>query len=202
MLGDAHGPGADDLVGGEIDLRRDLDVGSGEAGLILDRRPVRGVHGGAVGLVFGRVVAQKGPVEARGPAGGQNRVVGGEHRLGDASEGGHVAAEARLVVVARHRAEAPRSISTVFCGSAKRSSPRSRTGLKTTTFAPRWAARRRSPSMRGWLVPGFWPTTKIASAFSKSSSSTVPLPTPMAACSAMPLASWHMLEQSGKLLVP
>jgi len=52
------------------------------------------------------------------------------------------------------------------------------------------------------LVPGFWPTQKIASAFSKSSSRTVPLPMPIASISATPLASWHMFEQSGKLLVP
>ena len=44
--------------------------------------------------------------------------------------------------------------------------------------------------------------TKMASACSKSSSSTVPLPTPMLWRSATPLASWHMFEQSGKLFVP
>ena len=33
--------------------------------------------------------------------------------------------------------------------------------------------------MRGWLVPGFCPMTKIACASSKSSSVTVPLPAPM-----------------------
>ena len=34
-------------------------------------------------------------------------------------------------------------------------------------------------SIRGWFVPGFWPITKIASASAKSSSETVPLPTPI-----------------------
>jgi len=57
-------------------------------------------------------------------------------------------------------------------------------------------------SMRGWLVPGFWPMTKIASAFSKSSRLTVPLPTPITFSKAQPLDSWHVLEQSGKLFVP
>ncbi|MNJ51328.1 hypothetical protein D3C77_466280 [compost metagenome] len=56
--------------------------------------------------------------------------------------------------------------------------------------------------MRGWLVPGFWPQTKMASACSKSSNVTVPLPTPTLWPKATPLASWHMFEQSGKLLVP
>ena len=56
--------------------------------------------------------------------------------------------------------------------------------------------------MRGWLVPGFWPKMKIASACSKSASDTVPLPTPICSPSATPDGSWHMFEQSGKLLVP
>jgi hypothetical protein len=37
---------------------------------------------------------------------------------------------------------------------------------------------------------------------SQSVMSTVPLPVPMAAASARPLASWHMFEQSGRLFVP
>ena len=35
-----------------------------------------------------------------------------------------------------------------------------------------------------------------------SSSDTVPLPMPMVGFSAEPDDSWHMLEQSGRLLVP
>lgn len=46
------------------------------------------------------------------------------------------------------------------------------------------------------------PITKIASAFSQSARSTVPLVVPRDAASARPLASWHMFEQSGRLLVP
>ena len=62
---------------------------------------------------------------------------------------------------------------------------------------------RASVSMRGWLVPGFWPRMKMGSALAKSSSLTVPLPMPMhARVSAVPLDSWHMFEQSGRLLVP
>ena len=56
--------------------------------------------------------------------------------------------------------------------------------------------------MRGWLVPGFWPVTTITCAFSKSSSVTVPLPMPIVSDSPQPLDSWHMFEQSGRLLVP
>jgi hypothetical protein len=43
---------------------------------------------------------------------------------------------------------------------------------------------------------------KIASACSKSSSVTVPLPTPIDWARPTLVASWHMFEQSGKLLVP
>ncbi|MNS92648.1 hypothetical protein D3C72_1267910 [compost metagenome] len=48
----------------------------------------------------------------------------------------------------------------------------------------------------------FWPITKIASACSKSSSTMVPLPTPITGGRPRLVGSWHMFEQSGKLLVP
>ena len=35
-----------------------------------------------------------------------------------------------------------------------------------------------------------------------SSRDTVPLPMPMVCVSAVPLLSWHMFEQSGRLFVP
>ena len=37
---------------------------------------------------------------------------------------------------------------------------------------------------------------------SKSARETVPLPTPIISESPLPLDSWHMFEQSGRLLVP
>src|SRR5262245_66313254 len=43
---------------------------------------------------------------------------------------------------------------------------------------------------------------KMQSALSKSSSSTVPLPMPIDFGRPTLVASWHMFEQSGKLLVP
>ncbi|MNV41984.1 hypothetical protein D3C71_1336410 [compost metagenome] len=87
-------------------------------------------------------------------------------------------------------------------GLAKRSRATSFKLLKVTIWHPWRAALRRAFIMRGWLVPGFWPKTKMALAASKSSSTTVPLPIPTDWMSPTPLASWHMLEQSGKLLVP
>jgi hypothetical protein len=75
-------------------------------------------------------------------------------------------------------------------------------GVDAMMAQPRRAACWRVVSMRGWLVPGFWPMTKIASARSKSSRLTVPLPTPSVSPRPKPLDSWHMLEQSGRLLVP
>jgi len=43
---------------------------------------------------------------------------------------------------------------------------------------------------------------KTASQWSESSSVTVPLPTPIGSGKPTLVASWHMFEQSGKLLVP
>ncbi|MNE44887.1 hypothetical protein D3C80_1391420 [compost metagenome] len=94
------------------------------------------------------------------------------------------------------------SISNGCCGCWKRSRPRSLSGFRQITWAPRLTASRSGSSMRGWLVPGFWPMTKIASASSRSWNTTVPLPTPRVSDMPAPLASWHMFEQSGKLLVP
>ena len=56
--------------------------------------------------------------------------------------------------------------------------------------------------MRGWLVPGFCPAMTIRSAFVMSSTVTEPLPMPIASTNAAPDDSWHMFEQSGRLLVP
>ena len=57
-------------------------------------------------------------------------------------------------------------------------------------------------SIRGWLVPGFWPAMMMRSAASTSVTLTDPLPMPIASINAWPDDSWHMLEQSGRLLVP
>ena len=69
-------------------------------------------------------------------------------------------------------------------------------------LAPFSLAFTRVESMRGWLVPGFCPAMRIRSACSRSGTDTEPLPIPMLSTSALPDDSWHMLEQSGMLLVP
>ncbi len=51
-----------------------------------------------------------------------------------------------------------------FCGLRKLSSPASRNGLMVRNFAPRRLASSSAVSMRGWLVPGFWPMITISSA--------------------------------------
>ncbi len=93
-------------------------------------------------------------------------------------------------------------IATACCGWTKPSIARSRIGFTETIEQPRRLAFSSSVSIRGWFVPGFWPMTQIWSARPKSSSVTVPLPTPIDAAIATPLLSWHMFEQSGKLFVP
>ncbi len=96
----------------------------------------------------------------------------------------------------------PVVISTGDWGDLKRSSDRSRKGLKATIGAPRRATSRSVVIMRGWLVPGLWPMAKMPAVWSKSSSDTEALPTPSTSARPTEVASWHMFEQSGKLLVP
>ena len=69
-------------------------------------------------------------------------------------------------------------------------------------FAPFFLAFSSAVSIRGWLVPGFWPAITISSASWMSSRLTEPLPIPIASASATEVDSWHMFEQSGRLLVP
>ena len=94
------------------------------------------------------------------------------------------------------------SISFTCCGLRNRSSARSRSGLNVIIGTPRLCAFCSSFSMRGLLVPGFCPAKISRSALSKSSSVTVPLGAPMLAGSATEVGSWHMLELSGRLLLP
>jgi hypothetical protein len=56
--------------------------------------------------------------------------------------------------------------------------------------------------MRGAFVPMLWPMMKMQSVFSKSSSCTVPTGTPMLLGRPAEVLSWHMLELSGRLLLP
>ena len=89
-----------------------------------------------------------------------------------------------------------------FCGSLNRISPASGSGLTAMILAPLAFAFSSTDSIRGWLVPGFWPAMTIRSALATSSTVTEPLPMPIASTSAAPDDSWHMFEQSGRLLVP
>jgi hypothetical protein len=89
-----------------------------------------------------------------------------------------------------------------FCGSLNRIKPASGSGLTAMILAPLAFAFSRIDSIRGWLVPGFWPAIRMQSACATSSTVTEPLPMPMDSLSAVPDDSWHMFEQSGRLLVP
>ena len=88
------------------------------------------------------------------------------------------------------------------CGFLNRTSPASRSGLIETILAPFFLAISSAESIRGWLVPGFWPAITISSAVWTSSRVTEPLPMPITSASATEVDSWHMFEQSGRLLVP
>ena len=54
--------------------------------------------------------------------------------------------------------ESPRGV----CGLSNRMSPASGSGLTATIVAPLCFAFSRAVSIRGWLVPGFWPTMTIS----------------------------------------
>ena len=83
-----------------------------------------------------------------------------------------------------------------------RTRPASRSGLIEMILAPLRLAISSAESIRGWLVPGFCPARTISSASWTSSSVTLALPIPIDSASAMLVDSWHMFEQSGRLLVP
>ena len=87
-------------------------------------------------------------------------------------------------------------------GFLNRNAPVSGRGFTNTILHPFSFAFCSAVSIRGWLVPGFWPAMMIASAISRSCSFTQPLPMPIIGGSATLVDSWHMLEQSGRLLVP
>ena len=97
------------------------------------------------------------------------------------------------------RPASPRTV----CGLRNLPNPASGIGLIATIRAPRRFASSSAVSIRGWLVPGFCPAMTIRSAYwAMSSRLTVPLPMPIVADRAAPEDSWHMFEQSGRLLVP
>ena len=89
-----------------------------------------------------------------------------------------------------------------FCGFLNRTRPASWSGFTAMIRAPFRLAFSSAVSIRGWLVPGFWPAITISFASWMSARVTEPLPMPMTSASATDVDSWHMLEQSGRLLVP
>jgi hypothetical protein len=72
------------------------------------------------------------------------------------------------------------------CGFLKFTMPVSGSGLTVMIRAPFAFARSRALSIRGWFVPGFCPATMIRSASYRSSSRTLPLPTPSVSVRAEP----------------
>lgn len=94
------------------------------------------------------------------------------------------------------------TIPRAFCGCLNRMRPASGSGFTATMWPPLSLVSSSAESIRGWLVPGFWPTTKTRSEWWMSSRLTLPLPMPSVSPSAEPLDSWHMLLQSGRLFVP
>lgn len=94
------------------------------------------------------------------------------------------------------------AMSVKSCGTMVRVAAASTSGLTCTICAPRRSASARAVSIRGAFDAALTPRMNRASADSQSLRSTVPFPVPRDAWRARPLASWHMLEQSGSLVVP
>ena len=94
------------------------------------------------------------------------------------------------------------SISVGLCGLMNSINPFSRTGLNVMISTPRFAASSKGCRNRGLFDPGFWPKKNIASDFARSSKTTVPTPTPIVFLRATDVVSWHMFEESGRLLFP
>ena len=69
-------------------------------------------------------------------------------------------------------------------------------------LAPLRLACSKAVSILGWLVPGFCPANTSKLAWCTSDRLTLALPMPIVSASATEVDSWHMLEQSGRLLVP
>ncbi len=89
-----------------------------------------------------------------------------------------------------------------FCGFLNRTSPASFSGLIAMILAPFFFAISSALSIRGWLVPGFCPAMTSRSASCTSSKLTEALPIPITSARPIEVDSWHMFEQSGRLLVP
>ncbi len=191
MLGESHGPADDGALRGEDHLQGLFDGGAVESG--------RGERLVPVGL---------------GRGGGELLVavgVSGDERLVDGASVARISLFRRRkrawsppMRIWRNRSlrAVPLSMPCGVCGFLKRSRPASGSGFTEMIFAPADLACSRAESIRGWLVPGFCPAMMIRSAWWRSSRDTEPLPTPIVSVSAEPEDSWHMLEQSGRLLVP
>ena len=90
-----------------------------------------------------------------------------------------------------------------FWGWMKDFRPVSSSGLRLMIRAPRWRfASCRAGQHAGVVGARVLAADQDQSACRKSSRVTAPLPMPITSFSATPLDSWHMLEQSGRLLVP
>ena len=159
VLGEAHRPADDDPVAPGDEVDEAVDVVAVEAG---GGQQVVGVE-----LRRGARPARRSPSQCSV----EERVV--EHGAPGASRptrrwltSWNRARSAPTRIWRKRSASAvPRPTSPAArCGFLNRSSPASGSGLIATTRAPRRLASSSAMSIRGWLVPGFWPTTRSSSA--------------------------------------
>ncbi len=192
LLGQPHRPAHDRRWRVREQPRHERDLGPGQAGRRLHSGPIQ--RGQTRRVLFEALACKRRetpclprptrPATIRSPGTAPYR-----RRPGSAGSGRRV----RCLPPTRPRTD---------CGLRNFNSPASGSGFTATITAPLRLARSSAVSIRGWLVPGFCPTTTSSLAAWMSSSVTLPLPTPIVWVSARPDDSWHMLEQSGRLFVP
>ena len=194
VLGDAHRPaGARCASESRQHARGLLDLRPVKPGGPLDGRPSRA-----------RPIVRRPRVEADGVL--LDEVLGRRSPISSSSEPiAWNSARSPLTRTGRCRSASsvPMPLSPrAFCGLRNRTKPASFSGLIARILAPFFLAFSSAVSIRGWLVPGFWPMITISSASWMSSRLTCPCRCRSPRRAPTEVDSWHMFEQSGMLLVP
>ena len=200
VLGQAHRPAHDHRVRGAhglADASLDLVGGSPVAATSSSPSSARSVRRRSsskpLGVLVDELVVEHVAVRPR-------RL---EQLLADRLEQRQVAAEPDLQEQVGELRAADRSRRATVCGFLNRISPASGSGLTATIVAPRRLAFSSAVSMRGWLVPGFWPDDDDQVGLVRCPRAR-PCPCRCRSSRSAPTPddSWHMFEQSGRLLVP